>query len=293
MDPRSTQSVWSLAREQHGVVSRRQLMERGLGVDAIKHRVRRGRLHPVARGVYAVGRPELTREGWWMAAVLSCGPRAALSHTSAAALWRIAPEQRLEVSIPLPLDRRRPGIVVHRRRELRATRRRGIPVTPVVDTLVDIAATFTADATEAAINEADKRDLCDPERLRAALDDLPPRPGLQALRSILDRRTFTMTDSELERRFLPIARRAGLPKLQTQASLNGFRVDFFSAELGLVIETDGLRYHRTPAQQARDRIRDQIHMAAGLRVLRFTRAQVRYDAAHVERTLVAVARKAA
>jgi very-short-patch-repair endonuclease len=293
MDTQSTQSVWELARRQHGVVSRAQLLALGFDAQAIKHRVRRGRLHPVARGVYAVGRRELTREGWWMAAVLSCGPRAVLSHTSAAALWRIAPEQRREVSIPLPLDRRRPGIVVHRRRELRATRHRGIPVTPVVDTLVDLAATLDTDATEAAINEADKRDLCDPERLRAALDDLPPWPGLQALRRILDVRTFTMTDSELERRFLPIARRAGLPKLQTQAWVNGFRVDFFSAELGLVIETDGLRYHRTPAQQARDRIRDQVHMAAGVSVLRFTRAQVRYDAAHVERTLVAVARKAA
>jgi very-short-patch-repair endonuclease len=290
MDPRSTQSVWSLAREQHGVVSRRQLMERGLGVDAIKHRVRRGRLHPVARGVYAVGRPELTREGRWMAAVLGCGPHAVLSHTSAGALWQIAPERRLEVSLPLPLDSRRRGIVIHRRRGLRATTHRGIPVTPVIDTLIDLAATLTADETEAAINEADKRDLCNPERLRAALDDLPPRPGLQAVRRILDLRTFTMTDSELERRLLPIARRAGLPKLLTQQWVNGFRVDFFCPELKLVIETDGLRYHRTAAQQARDLVRDQVHSAAGLRPLRFTRAQVRYEPAHVERILAAVGR---
>src|SRR4051812_3569743 len=136
MDPRSTQSVWRLAREQHGVVSRSQLLERGLGVDAIKHRVARGRLHPVSRGVYAVGRRELTREGYWMAAVLGCGPLAVLSHTSAGALWEIARERSLEVSLPLPLDSRRRGIVVHRRRELRATRHRGIPVTPPIDTLV-------------------------------------------------------------------------------------------------------------------------------------------------------------
>jgi len=66
---------------------------------------------------------------------------------------------------------------------------------------------------------------------------------------------------------------------------------FFWPELGLVVETDGLRYHRTPAQQARDRIRDQTHAAAGLTPLRFTNAQVAYEPDHVEATLIAVARR--
>src|SRR3954454_9159982 len=121
MDTQSVQpDAWGLASSQYGVVSRAQLVALGFGAQAIKHRVRRGRLHPVARGVYAVGRRELTREGRWMAAVLTCGPKAVLSHGSAAALWGIGPEWRLEVSIPLSLDRRRPGIVIHRRSGLRA-----------------------------------------------------------------------------------------------------------------------------------------------------------------------------
>src|SRR3954454_21166391 len=286
MDTQSVQhAAWGLARSQHGVVSRAQLLALGFSAQAIKHRVRRGRLHPVARGVYAVGRRELPREGRWMAAVLTCGRGAVLSHGSAAALWRIGPEWRLEVSIPVSVARHRPGIVIHRRSGLRATEHRGIPVMPVVDTLVDLAAALGDDPVEAAINEADKLDLCDPERLREELDHLPPWTGIEKLRRILDRRTFTMTDSELERRFLPIARRAGLPRPLTQHRLNGFRVDFYFPELELVVETDGLRYHRTPAHQARDLIRDQTHSAAGLRALRFTRAQVRYDPAHVERTL--------
>jgi very-short-patch-repair endonuclease len=69
----------------------------------------------------------------------------------------------------------------------------------------------------------------------------------------------------------------------------GFRVDFFWPKLGLVVETDGLRYHRTAASQARDRIRDQTFTAAGLTPLRFTRAQVRYEPAHVQSTLAATA----
>jgi very-short-patch-repair endonuclease len=169
------------------------------------------------------------------------------------------------------------------------TRHRGIPVTTPIRTLVDLATRFGRGALEAAINEADKLDLVDPEALRSALDALPGQRGVPALRATLDRRTFTLTDSELERRFLPIALRARLAKPQTQKLVNGFRVDFYWPDLGLVVETDGLRYHRTPAEQARDRTRDQAHAAAGLTPLRFTRAQVRYEPEHVERTLAAVA----
>jgi len=80
-------------------------------------------------------------------------------------------------------------------------------------------------------------------------------------------------------------RKAGLPQPETQARVNGFRVDFWWPEHRLVVETDGLRYHRTPAQQARDRRRDQAHLAADTRPLRFTHAQVAYEPAEVERLL--------
>jgi very-short-patch-repair endonuclease len=114
---------------------------------------------------------------------------------------------------------------------------------------------------------------------------------VQPLRQILDRRTFTLTESQLERKFLPLARRAGLPAPQTGTYVNGFKVDFFWPDLGLIVETDGLRYHRTPAQQARDRVRDQEHTAAGLTSLRFTRAQVAFEPDRVVATLIAVTRR--
>ena len=79
---------------------------------------------------------------------------------------------------------------------------------------------------EAAITEADKRDLVDPEQLRQALDNVPRRPGIGVLREVLDRRTYTLTDSQLERRFLPIARSAGLPPPLAGHKVNGFKVDF-------------------------------------------------------------------
>jgi very-short-patch-repair endonuclease len=277
-------------------VTRRQLLESGLSPHAIDHRIERGRLHPVWRGIYALGRPQLTRHGRWMAAVLSCGPEAALSHESAAALWEIWPERRGEIEVSVPAGRfpRRPGIAIHRRASLSAeerTRRDGIPVTTPVCTLVDLATRLRRDQLEAAVNEADKRGLSDPETLRSAIDAMERRPGVPALRRMLDSRTFTITDSELERRFLPVARRAGLPGPETGRVVNGFRVDFYWPELGLVVETDGLRYHRTPAQQARDRLRDQTHAAAGLTPLRFTHSQVKFEPGHVQSTLALVARR--
>jgi very-short-patch-repair endonuclease len=296
MAPQRLQSsVWALAHEQHGVVTRAQLIELGYGHEAIRHRLRRGRLHPVRRGVYAVGRPELSRLGWWMAAVLSCGPEALLSHGSAAGLWGIRPvDGRLpEVSVPSGVGRRGAGVVVHRRSGLSGddvASRRGIPVTSPVCTVVDLTLRLLPKQLEAMVNEADKLDLVDPEALRQALNTRAGRPGVGVLRAFLDRQTFTLTDSELERLFLPIVRRAGLPPPLTRRRVNGFRVDFNWPALGLVVETDGLRYHRTPAQQARDRLRDQTHLAAGLKPLRFTHAQVKFEPAYVEATLAAVAR---
>src|SRR4051812_9951706 len=81
--------LWQLSASQHGVVTRRQLLAAGLSSQAVRHRLATGRLHPLRRGVYAVGRPQVAREGAWLAATLGCGPRAALSHSSAAALWGI------------------------------------------------------------------------------------------------------------------------------------------------------------------------------------------------------------
>jgi hypothetical protein len=99
---RSRSDVWRLARRQHGVVARRQLRDLGFTSKAIEHRIARGRLHPVAQGVYAIGRPQLTQHGRWMAAVLSCGPQAVLSHDDAAALLEIraTTSDAIEVSVP-------------------------------------------------------------------------------------------------------------------------------------------------------------------------------------------------
>ncbi len=141
------------------------------------------------------------------------------------------------------------------------------------------------------INEADRLDLVDPDELRAGLENYRGRRGVARLRLCLDRRTFRLTRSRLEQLFLPLAASAGLPAPLTRQWVNGFEVDFHWPDIGLVVETDGIRYHRTPAQQVRDRLRDQTHQAAGLVPLRFAHYQVRYEPDHVRATLREVARR--
>ena len=229
-----------------------------------------------------------------MAAVLACGDGAVLSHSSAAALWRIGFEQRpvVELSLPSLSRRRRPGLRIHRRPSLQArdiTTEFGIPVTTPIQTLIDTAPRLDRAGVERMINEADKYNLAHPPGIRRALDARAGEPGVARLRRILDRRTFRLTKEELERRFLPLAARAGLPVPLTGQWVNGFEVDFYWPDLGLVVETDGLRYHRTPAAQGRDRLRDQAHTASGLTQLRFTHEQVRYEPDYVRRILAQTA----
>jgi very-short-patch-repair endonuclease len=247
-----------------------------------------------------------------MAALLACGadldldgrvqlqpekrrtPPVVLSHDSAAALLAIGhePEGRIEISTTLSTDRRVPGVKLHRRPTLRGDSvgfYEGIPITSPVQTLIDLATRHGRTAIERRVNEADKLGLVRTNDLRKALGQHPGEPGVARLRAILDRRTFRYTRTQLERAFIPLATVAGLPLPRTSVYVTGHEVDFHFPDLKLVVETDGLTYHRTPAEQAKDRERDQDHTAAGLTPLRFTHAQIKYEPDHVVRILRATA----
>ncbi len=162
-------------------------------------------------------------------------------------------------------------------------------MTDPVSTLVDFASCTPIWQLERAVNEADRLDLVDPEELRVVIDSLPRRPGIGRLKRLLDSHTFS--DSGLERRFFAIVRSVDLPIPETQAWVNGYRVDFYWPQIGLVVEADGLRYHRTAGEQASDRRRDQTHTAAGLTTLRFAESQIRYEPSRVQATLAAVVKR--
>lgn len=278
------------------MVTHGELRALGFSRSAIEHRLATGRLLRVTRGVYAVGWPLLTREGHWMAAVLACWPDAGLSHRSAAALWGFGEERAgvIDISVRRRSEHRRAGTQARSRPSLCVddlVRHRAIPVTTPTRTLIDIATELVPLRLERAVNEADKLDLIDPETLRDSLDRYRGEPGVRPLSALLDRHTFRLSDSELEALFRPLAAGAGLPPPLTKQMVDGFEVDFHWPELDLVVETDGLRYHRTPAAQARDRLRDQTHTAAGRTALRFTHHQVKHERRHVLRVLRATARR--
>jgi hypothetical protein len=269
------------------VITRGQLIGLGFTPKAIKHRVGTGRLHPIFRGVYAVGRRHLSREGRWMAAVLACGPEAGLSHRSAAALWGFGKEHPhvIDVSVRRTSEAHIPGLRCHRRPSLPSQEvnlRLNLPVTTPVRTFLDLATVTGPKTLERSINEADKLDVIDTDSLRRSLEDHPGQPGICLLRHVLDEHTFRLSDDELERLFRPLAAAAGLPVPLTKHMVNKFEVDFFWPDLGLVIETDGWRYHRTPSAQTRDALRFQAHTAAGLTPLRFSHRQVKYEPRHVK-----------
>ena len=272
------------------MIARRQLLERGLSPRRIERRIAAGRLHPVWRGVYAVGRPLLGRRGRWMAAVLAGGPDAVLSHGSAAALWGFGAEQHgaIDISVPARRRSRQPGIRTHRRTDAVLSDfvvHEGIPTTSAVRTLVDQATRLRPMQLERAVNEADKLNRVRADMLHASLECYRGQPGVAPLRQLLDPLTFRLSDSELEQLTRPLARAAGLPEPETKRWVNGYEVDFFWPELGIVLEADGLKYHRTASQQKRGLERDQAHLAAGMWPLRFSHWQIKHDPAHVRKIL--------
>lgn len=283
-------AIWALVRRQHGAIARRQLLELGISGRQIERRIASGRLHPAWRGVYAVGRPLLDRRGRWMAAVLASGPGAALSHGSAAELWGFGRERggQIEVSVPAERRSRMRGIRIHRRAAAvigDVVAHELIPLTSPILTLIDQAMRLRPMQLERAVNEADKLDLVRADVLCESLDGYRHQPGVAALRGLLDPLTFRLSASELEQRMGRLARGTGLPAPETRAMVNGYEVDFYWPELGIVVEADGLRYHRTPSQQRRGLERDQTHLASGMWPLRFSHWQIRYDAAHVRNIL--------
>jgi Transcriptional regulator, AbiEi antitoxin len=206
-------AIAALARRQHGVVSRRQLLAHGFGRHAIDHRLATGRLHPIHRGVFAVGHRVVSRDGRLMAAVLVAGD-AVVSHRSAAGLLGILRVERrpAEITVPRRL-RARHGINAHEGRLLpdEITTRHGIPVTTAARTLLDPAAVVPPHVLERAATEAEIQRLTSPTSLAELAARYPTRTGTRATRTLVRRRDIgrSITRHELELRFSPPTAPAG------------------------------------------------------------------------------------
>jgi hypothetical protein len=274
----------ALADAQHGVAARRQLLALGVSADAVGRLASARRIIPVYRGVYAVGHTVLGVDGRRMAATLAT--RAPLSHRSAAALWGMRPWSSPfhELTRPGPggrRDRRRAGLLVHRARSLtpdQVTTERGIPVTTVARTLVDLAGVVPAPGLRRAVERADQLELFDLAAVEHAVARHPGRAGIAALRTLLAdfaQLGVTLTRSELEARMLQLCIDRGLSRPAVNFSSDGRELDFRWPAAGLVAETDGWATHKTRAAFEADRARDRRLAVEGWRVVRITHRQLR------------------
>ena len=268
--------VVALAERQHGVVARRQLLDLGMGRDAIGHRIRCGRLHRIHAGVYAVGHRVLTTRGRWMAAVLFTGPGAVLSHRSAAALWGIRGNHRGPIDTTAPGKARSHGPVRRHHSRFSADEVKvedGIPVTTVPRTILDLAAAFPA-AVEPALRQAEFLQLHDPLSLQDLLERHPGQRGSRAVRAALDRlhETPGRTRSTFEDRFLLLLDRYELrrPQLNVWLAVGAerFQVDCLWPDQRLIVELDGWNAHATRTAVRTDKARDRKLAAAGYATVR-------------------------
>lgn len=272
-----------LAGRQHGLITYEQLRRLGMSDAAIARRLALGRLHRIHRGVYAVGRRELSREGVFLAAVLAVGGDAVLSNLAAAALWdcwtgRTAP---IDVTVPRRTRPRR-GIRAHAVNELPAvatTIHRGIPVTTPTRTVRDLAGTMYSErAFRRIVHEALTRNLVDLSGLRAEIDRAGPRcPGIGRLRAeIAD--GAKPTRSGLEDDVVTMLRCHDAPRFETNAHVPGtpawVEVDVLFRAQKVVIEVDGGRWHSTPFRRDRDGYKQSLVEAAGHRVIRLAEDDV-------------------
>jgi hypothetical protein len=215
-----------LAKQQYGVVAMSQLRRSGFPASTVSDAVRRGRLHPLHRGVYAVGHTRLTWEGHCMAAVLA-RPGAVASHKTAAWIWGLRRWRPETFHLTAPTRQRaKREFVVHFGR-LRPEDRavvEGIPVTSVARTMLDLAPGESTRQLHRMMERAEDRRTFDLRRFDRLLARAGGHPGRVKLRHALD--TFkpehAVLRSGLEKRFLRLALAAPAgATVSVHASLEG------------------------------------------------------------------------
>jgi very-short-patch-repair endonuclease len=266
--------IAAIAYKQQGNIARRQLIELGLDDNAIKYRLRTGRLYRVYPGVYAVGRPPSAPAEKASAAVLACGEGAGLSGLSAGALWGVWPHWPATPEVIVPRDRRPRGISTHRVVLLNTDLRHhlGIRVTSPPRMLLDCAPSLTDGQLKRLVNNAriNKWTRITDDQIADIVARNPRHKGAKLLRWFIEEDAGHTSESPLEDILYPWCDRYGLQRPLTQILLGGFRVDALYADEKVILELDGWKVHRGRESFESDRDRDATLLAAGFVVIRTT-----------------------
>jgi hypothetical protein len=246
------------------VITRAQLLEIGFTARAIEHRIAVGRLHPIYRGVYAVGHDAIPIRGRLCAGLLVAGDGAALSHRTAAYVLTLLPSMPpfVEITTAKRAPRSRPGLVFHHATNLETTAKHGLPLTTPIRTLKDLAATRPHREVKRAASEALVLKLVTEHELQTQQG-----PGAAVLARLVDT-GLGPTRSGLERAFLRAVVGAGLPAPIVGHPIGPYTVDFYWPSHALVVETDGSDYHGHAIATRRDARRDAELRRRGYTVIR-------------------------
>lgn len=282
------------AAAPHWVLTTQELLGLGLTANQIAQRARTGQLFRCHRGVWAVGRPDLSYEGRALAAARACGPEGIAFGVTAAALWGIRDSAGV-IHVAAPRSRvRHPGVIVHRPRALAAEARttlRGIPVTTVARTLLDLAACVLPMQVGWAMHEAAVKEIFEPRAVLAELERNPNHRGRRLLGRLLEDEVAP-TRSGLERAGLKLVRSLSLPGLRTNFDVFTDRreeVDVCCPSLRLIVEWDGGRYHATRWRRRRDAEKTARLEEHRWRVLRFSDLEVELEPERVAADICAAA----
>lgn len=267
-----------VAGRQWGRVTWEQIV--GLGVDkwTINSWLKTGYLHRIHPRVYAVGHRAGSVEADLSAALLYAGPGAMLSHGTAA--WWLGlvdePPSTIHVSTPRRCRSRR-GVRAHQRRHCARTWHKGMPVTPVAQTLLDYASTASLNRVRKALANTEYHRLLDLAEVQALMGR--GRPGSAKLRKALRRHQpqLARTRSPLEDTFLGLCENAGIALPEINAIVQGWTVDALWRDERFVVELDGYGNHHTRAQVDRDRRKELCLRGAGLMVARYSEDQIEHE----------------
>jgi len=262
-----------LAGRSHGVVTRGQLLAAGITRDEIDHRLSLGALLREHRGIYRVGHRAPSVEARYLAAVWACGDGAVLSGRAAAYLWGILKGAAPPPEVTAPSEHRIKGVTTHRARHIARTTHRGIPITTVPRTLVDLASHLSLDALARACHEAGVKYETTPEQVEAVLAKRRRTRGAAKLRAVTSGDVQALL-SELERSFQRRLKEAGLPLPQTNRPAHGRRVDCRWPDRRLTVELDSYRYHHSRHAWEQDRRREREARARGDEFRRYTYGDV-------------------
>ncbi len=269
--------VARLATEQFGLITLAQLSALGLTYDAVRARVRRGLLHPIHRGVYAVGHRSLVHHARLLAAQLTSGPESFLSHRTSAAVFglRAVALARIEVTVACTSALSRPGLVMHRTRAPVDGRdvvvRNGLRISSLPRMLIELSSRERPEELGRLVTESVRKGLFDSAAIEEALIRHGRRPGLARLKHVLRHyRPRPDRKSQLEVAFDKLIAGTDIPEPERNVMLFGWEIDCWWPLQRLVVELDGRPYHVAVMDIERDKLKDAKLLRRGIRTLRVT-----------------------